>query len=170
MAQGTASVPFYRGGVLVLNPKCIVFGLMLIILYFTGYVRAGGITSDMANLEFAATSAAIWVAGYVGMAEYDHTYRCQRGAMVKGTGLLSKIKTGGTSPEMRLASKRDASIYVAHLLIAAVLIVASGWLGSGVWADFSRNLLPVMAALAVVYHGYQLHNMLRAGGVVAYPM
>lgn len=166
------AVPFYRGGVLVLNPKCIVFGLLLIILYLMGYAHAGGDTSGMSKLEFATISAVIWGAGYVGMAEYDHAYQCQRGPMTKGDGLLSLAKSGGNSPELRTASIRDASIYVSHLLIAAVLFIASGWLSvlPGVLVSFSRDLLPVMAVLAVAYHGYQLYNMSRAGTVVAYNM
>ena len=161
-------LPFYRGGALVLNPKCIVFGLVLIALYITG-VSVGGELNVQREL-FA--SFVIWVIGYVALAEYDYLYKCQRGAMVKGYGPTSSLKTGGQPARHVRTSTHLKLIYASHLGFAAVMFVASGvlpsWLAPTTWVAPAQILLAGMAALAFAYHSYQLYNVVAHGGAVTY--
>lgn len=162
----TRGAPFYRGGKLVLNPKCVLFGIALIWLYLAGVVSNGTVQPRDYGVSFA-----VWLVAYVAMAEYDLAYDCAHGSrMVKGVGPTSKLKSGGAAPTARRVSPNKVAIYVTHIAVAVVLMFASGWVRGAPSAvvQWSRDILPPAAVLAFAYHAYQLANATMHGSVVEY--
>lgn len=165
-------LPFYRQWyrygrprVFVLNPKCIVFGIMLIALYLVGVV-VGGTLHTRRDLT---VSAVIWLIGYVALAEYDLAYECAHGSMVKGDGLTSMLKSGGKKAIREPCTANKIVIFAAHLLIAAILIFASGLIDiPSKYIDALRITQVIFAVLAVFYHSYQLYNCWSGGSHVVY--
>ena len=163
-------LPFYRqwyrtGGphVFVLNPKCIVFGIVLIALYLAGVV-VGGTLHTRRDLT---VSAVIWLIGYVALAEYDLAYECAHGSMVKGDGLTSMLKSGGNKAMRKRCTTNQIVIYASHLLIAAILIFGSGLIDiPSKYINGLRITQVIAAVLAVFYHSYQLYNCWTGGRVV----
>lgn len=149
------------GGVFVdrpfhLNPKCVVFSLLLIAAYWTLPPKN----------PFMA--AAIFVVAYVGLAWYDHAYDCSN-KMYGGrlSGALTLHLSAPFKPQRRTAPASRADLVddpeavyrqkvnLFHLLAANPLLAYVGLRGARSHPAVYPAVLG-MGALALVYHGSRL--------------
>ena len=139
-----------------LNPKCIIFSIIIIGLFFY--------QPPNMNIYWKTVAAFIlFVISYVLMAWYDYKFECQKLAFKKSTSSLGI--TGKFKPPVYLESQIDktkmtkteqeleyALINILHLFIIAPLFLYVG-LNKDKSNSITTVLLYVIFSFAIIYHG-----------------
>ena len=148
MAGGLFGKPF------ALNPKCIVFSIIVMILFMYK-------PSFSNNISLGITLFIIFVISYVAMAWYDAFFDCrilplQRGE-ISFTGLF---KPSAHQPEKQIEYKMDSNdmkkhnifIYLSHLILVVPLLVYIGIYKKKI-NPLTYPILIVLAIFTAGYHG-----------------
>ena len=143
MSGGLFGRPF------VLNIKCIIFSLIIMILFLYK-------PTIKSNLVLGITLIIIFVISYVALAWYDYYYECRLLPLQRG----SKSLTGLLKPEPHSQKQIDHSntkkgnmlIYLSHIIFIVPLLLYISYYKNKV----NKFIYPILIALAVftlIYHG-----------------
>lgn len=134
--------PFY------VNPKCIIFGLTLMLGYwFLPY-------------QNVFILPLLFIIGYIAMAWYDHFYKCGT-PLYSGSGYGIAVVDSIFKPQKRVEVIENQeqlykrNVYLFHAIIIAPLLFYVGWKGT----KTDTRVFPVVLAtstLAFAYHFYRL--------------
>lgn len=147
----------FPGYPFTLNIKCIIFALIIMVLYSFNPPKMG-MTSSL-FLYFI-----IFVIAYVAMAWYDYFFGCSQLPLQRGTASI----TGVFKPEMHEPAKQGKHlmteeevtknhtlIYALHALIIVPFLAYIGFKQGDV-PSWTYPLLIALAAFTLVYHGFRL--------------
>jgi len=151
MAGGLFDTPF------VMNPKCILFSLVQMLLLYT---TPPTFSTKMMSYAFLFV---IFVFAYVAMAWYDYYFGCEIDPLKGGgkfsiTGLFKPTKTVNQNTESGTGEKcpdRMFVIYLLHIAFIAPFIYYIGYRGKDTPSKYFDMLIP-LAAFTVLYHVYRL--------------
>lgn len=142
-----------------LNPKCIIFSIIIIGLFFYQ-------PPDMNIYWKIVISFILFVVSYVSMAWYDYKFECQKLALKKSASSVNI--TGHFKPPAHTESQTDrtkttkeekdlewALINVYHLLILAPLFLYIG-INKDAAKPIASVLLIASFAFAIIYHGVRI--------------
>ena len=143
MSGGLFKRPF------VLNIKCIIFSLIIMILFLYK-------PTIKSNIILGITLVIIFVISYVALAWYDYYYDCQLLPLQRG----DKSLTGIFKPEVHSQKQIDKSntkkghmlIYLSHIIFIVPLLLYISYYKNKV----NVFIYPILIALAVftlIYHG-----------------
>ena len=147
-----------------LNIKCIIFSLIIMLIYTVKPVHVALLPTMLIYLL-------IFVVSYVALAWYDYYYGCtqlplQR-SKVSVTALFKPPVHDKAKQEEHLFSqieldKNNKSIYALHVLLSVPLLLYVG-LGRGKVNARVYDLLLVLAGFTAVYHGFRLLGTAHIG-------
>ena len=143
-----------------LNPKCIIFSIIIIGLFFYK-------PPELQIYWKLMIAFILFVLSYVGLAWYDYTFDCTTLALKKSTSPIGI--TGYFKPPSYTQSQTDKSkltnnekdlewilISLVHLLIIAPLFLYVGMSKDVDTNEINNILLIVVFAFAVLYHGVRV--------------
>ena len=154
MAGGLFGKPF------ALNPKCIVFSILVMALFLYKPVFKNNITLGIALFI-------IFVLAYVSMAWYDAFFDCRILPLQRGSqGITTKLKPPPHIPEKQEpkttdklkgedARKNKILVYLMHVILIVPILAYIGIYQKSV----NPTTYPILIALAIftlAYHGIQL--------------
>ena len=154
MAGGLFGKPF------ALNPKCIVFSIIIMAIFLFKPVFKS-------NVTLGITLFLIFVLSYVAMAWYDAFFDCRILPLQRGSaGITTKLKPPPHMPEKQEpnttdklegedARKNKTLIYLMHVILVVPILAYIGIYRKSV----NPMTYPILIALAVftaAYHGAQL--------------
>jgi hypothetical protein len=143
-----------------INPKCIVFSILIMALFLYKPVFKNKITLGL-------TLFVIFVVSYVAMAWYDAFFDCRILPLQRGSqGITTKLKPLPHMPEKQEpktsdklegedARKNKTLVYLMHVIIVVPLLAYIGIYRKSI----NPITYPILIALAVftaAYHGLQL--------------
>ena len=149
----------FPGYPFTLNIKCIIFSLIIMLIY----------TFQPPKLALAPSMFVyflIFVVSYVALAWYDYYYGCTQLPLQRstnGVGVTQHLKPpvyDKPKQEEHLFSqkeldKNNKTIYALHLFLIVPLLVYVG-LGKGKVNKRIYDILLVLAGFTAVYHGFRL--------------
>jgi hypothetical protein len=143
MSGGLFGRPF------VLNIKCIIFSLIIMILFLYK-------PTIKSNLVLGITLVIIFVISYVALAWYDYYYDCQLLPLQRGdkslTGLLKPEPHSQKQIDKSNTKKGHMLIYLSHIIFIVPLLLYISYYKNKV----NVFIYPILIALAVftlIYHG-----------------
>jgi hypothetical protein len=143
MSGGLFGQPF------VLNIKCIIFSLIIMILFLYKPTIKN-------KLILTAILFIIFVISYVALAWYDYYYDCQLLPLQRG----DKSLTGVFKPEVHSQKQIDKSntkkgnilIYLSHIIFIVPLLLYISYYKNKV-NGFIYPILIALAVFTLIYHG-----------------
>ena len=140
-----------------LNIKCIIFSILIMILYT---VRPPVLSLVPSLLVYFI----IFVISYVALAWYDYYYACSQLPLQRSSvGVTQYLKPPVHEPEKQKEhmfsekeiNKNNATIYALHLLLIVPLLLYIGIKSTKTPVE-AFYLLIVLAVFTSVYHGFRL--------------
>jgi hypothetical protein len=148
----------FTGYPFTLNIKCIIFSIIIMIIYT---FRPPILSLGPSLLVYFL----IFVISYVALAWYDYFYSCEQLPLFKSTGggLTDYLKPKMHEPEkqkehlfsQKEIDKNNITIYVLHILIIVPLLLYIGLKAQKTPKEAFYVLL-VLSAFTAVYHGFRL--------------
>jgi len=143
-----------------LNPKCIVFSIIIMAIFLCKPTFKNNITLGLALFL-------IFVLSYVAMAWYDAFFDCRILPLQRGSGgLTTKLKPPPHMPEKQEpktsdklegedARKNKTLVYLMHVIIVVPLLAYIGIYRKSV-TPMTYPILIALAVFTAAYHGLQL--------------
>jgi hypothetical protein len=153
---------FFPGYPFTLNIKCIIFSIIIMIIY----TFRPPVLSLVPSLLIYFI---IFVVSYVALAWYDYYYACSQLPLQKSsTGLTDYLKPPPHEPKKQVEhmfsekeiNKNNKTLYALHLLVIVPLILYIG-IKSKKAPKEAFYLLIVLAAFTAVYHGFRLLSVIH---------
>jgi hypothetical protein len=147
----------FPGYPFTLNIKCIIFSIIIMIIYTFRPPRLSLIPS--LSIYFI-----IFVISYVALAWYDYYYACSQLPLQKSSvGITDYLKPPAHEPKKQLEhmfsekeiNKNNKTIYALHLLVIVPILLYVG-IKSKKAPKEAFYLLIVLAGFTAVYHGFRL--------------
>lgn len=147
----------FPGYPFTLNIKCIIFSLIIMIIYSYS-------PPVLSIIPTLFVYFIIFVISYVALAWYDYYYGCSQLPLQRSTiGLTQYLKPPVYDTEKQTnhmfsqteIDKNNITIYAMHLLLFVPLLVYIGFSRSKANV-IAFNLLIIIAAFTAVYHGIRL--------------
>jgi len=143
-----------------LNPKCIVFSIIIMVIFLCKPTFKNNITLGL-------TLFLIFVLSYVAMAWYDAFFDCRILPLQRGSaGVTTKLKPPPHVPEKQEpktsdklegedARKNKTLVYLMHVIIVVPLLAYIGIYRKSV-IPMTYPILITLAVFTATYHGLQL--------------
>lgn len=140
-----------------LNIKCIIFSVMIMMIY----TFRPPVLSLIPSLFIYFI---IFVVSYVALAWYDYYYECSQLPLQKSSvGVTPYLKPPAHEPEKQIGhlfsekeiNKNNQTIYALHLLLIVPILLYVG-IKSNKTPKEAFYLIIVLAAFTSVYHGVRL--------------
>jgi hypothetical protein len=147
----------FPGYPFTLNIKCIIFSLIIMIIYTFKPPTLG-------MLPTAIIYFLLFVVSYVALAWYDYYYGCSQLPLLRSkVGLTQHFKPPVHEPvkqtehmfSQQELDKNNTTIYALHLFLIVPLLLYIG-LGRGKVSRRFYDILLVLVAFTAVYHGMRL--------------
>jgi hypothetical protein len=153
MAGGLFGRPF------VFNIKCIIFSLIIMVLFLVKPVFKN-------NIILGVTLFIIFVVSYVAMAWYDYYYDCRLLPLQRGkkslTGLLKPSVHSQKQVDGTNIRRGNMMIYVSHIAFIVPLLMYIAYY-KGKVNKMTYPILIVLAIFTLIYHGMGMitgsHNL-----------
>ena len=143
MSGGLFGRPF------VLNIKCIIFSLIIMILFLYK-------PNIQSKLILATVLFIIFVISYVGLAWYDYYYNCQLLPLQRGdrslTGLFKPKIHSKKQIDKSNTKKGNILIYISHIIFIVPLLLYIAYYQHKV-KPFIYSILIALSMFTLVYHG-----------------
>ena len=140
-----------------LNIKCIVFSLLIMIIYTYK-------PPSLSTIASLIVYFLIFVVSYVSLAWYDYYYGCSQLPLQRSNaGITQYFKPPVYDKErqeehmfsQKEIDKNNTVIYAMHLLLIVPLLLYIG-IGKGKVSKSIYNILIALAGFTAVYHGFRL--------------
>ena len=148
----------FEGYPFSLNIKCIIFSLIIMIIYTIQ-------PPVLSLLPSLIVYFIIFVISYIFLAWYDYFYACNQLPLFKSTGggFTDLLKPNPHEPQkqkehlfsQKEIDKNNKSIYALHILIIVPILLYIGIKAQKTPIQ-AFYLLLVLAAFTAVYHGFRL--------------
>tara|TARA_B100001142_G_C13976672_1_gene517077 strand:+ start:187 stop:648 length:462 start_codon:yes stop_codon:yes gene_type:complete len=137
------------GRAFVLNIKCIIFSLIIMILFLYK-------PTIKSKLLLGFILFGIFVISYVGLAWYDYYYDCRLLPLQRGdkslTGLLKPVPHSQKQLDKSNTKKGNLLIYLSHIIFIVPLLLYIAYYKHKV-KPFIYSILIALALFTLIYHG-----------------